>query len=401
MATVSAVQLPQKTNSKGEARIYLRFEAGGSRVYSSLKRSVPASHWNERAGRVRSSHKYSAEINEDIVKAIDKAHKCLFEMERLGFIVTAKSWKTRFSEGSARSDFWVWADKWLEEKRKREQIHYWRRARATLIKLESALGRPLPWPNLNASALRKWDLYMESELSNSASTRVIAHNVVKTIVNDAVREDIIRPNGNPYYRFRLPKANPTKRVALSLEEFRALVNLDLPENSIPDLARDMFALSVFARGLRFGDTIRLRWDDIKDGRIQIVASKTGDHLSIPVDTNIGAIITKYERRSVKRPYVFPALVKPLRAEREVATIASFNARINKALKELGDMIGLSEPISFHCARHTFAFIAKTTGLTNWEIQDLLKHKKSATTDKYLKSLSPESLDSRVAEIFEV
>lgn len=400
MATVLAVQLPSKTNSRGEARIYLRFEAGGSRVYLSLKRSALPSQWNSKAGRARAAHRFSSEINGDIVAAEDKAHKCLFEMERLGLVVTAKGWKSWFTAGPSRGDFWIWADRWLNEKRKREQIHYWRRARATLTKLEAALGRPLPWPNLNASALRKWDLYMESELGNSASTRVIAHNVVKTIVNDAVREDIIQPNGNPYFKFRLPRAHPTKRVALSLEQFRSMISLNLPSNSTQELARDMFALSVFARGLRFGDSIRLQWDDIKDGRIQIIASKTGDHLNIPVDANLDAILSNYKGHSQNSPYVFPALVKPLPAEREVAAIASFNARINKALKELGEMIGLPEPISFHCARHTFASIAKTNGLSNWEIQDLLKHKKSATTDKYLKSLSQDSLDLRVADIFE-
>lgn len=400
MATVSAVQLVQKKNSKGEARIYLRFEASGSRVYSSLRRSVLVSHWNERAGRVRSSHRYSAEINEDIVKAIDKANKCLFEMERLGFIVTAKTWKSRYSEGSHRSDFWVYADKWLEEKRKRNQIYYWRRAKATLKKLDSCLGRPLPWPNLNASALGRWDLYLESKLNNSAATRVIAHNVIKTIVNDAVRDDIIEPNDNPYFKFRLPKARPTKRVALSIEQFNALVNLDLVHGSIQDVSRDMFAVSVLARGLRFGDTVKLRWEDIKDQRIQIVASKTGDHLSIPVDERIKAIINKYDDDNRSTPYIFPALGMPLTAEREVAAISSFNARVNKALKELGEMINLPETISFHCARHTFAYVAKLFGLSNWEIQDLLKHKKSSTTDRYLKSLEQDSLDMRAASIFE-
>ena len=79
----------------------------------------------------------------------------------------------------------------------------------------------------------------------------------------------------------------------------------------------MFALSVFARGLRFGDSIRLQWDDIKDGRIQIIASKTGDHLNIPVDANLDAILSNYKGHSQNSPYVFPALVKPLPAgERE-------------------------------------------------------------------------------------
>ncbi len=401
MATVSVVQLPHKSNSKGEVGLYLRFEAGGSRVYSSLSRSVLPSRWNSRTGQVRSSHRHASDLNEEIVNAVDKAHKCLFEMERTGAVVTAKSWKVRYHDGPSRQDFWVWADKWVAEKRKRQQIYYWRRARSILLKFEASLGRPLPWPNLNLASLRKWDLYMESELKNVASTRVVAHNIIKTIANDAVREGIIEHGNNPYLRFRLPKAKPAKRVKLTLEQFRNLLVLTLEPGSMEDIARDMFAFSVFARGLRFGDVVRLRWSDFDGDRINLTASKTGDHLSIPVDDNIMQIINKYGPDKSSAFFVFPALKEELPPEMEIAIVSSFNARINKALKTIGAKSGLNESISFHCARHSFAFIAKTTGLTNWEIQDLLKHKKSATTDKYLNSLSESHLDQKVAGMFSI
>jgi len=117
-------------------------------------------------------------------------------------------------------------------------------------------------------------------------------------------------------------------------------------------------------------------------------------VSIPVKPVVQAILDKYPR-SVNSPYIFPPLKRKSTRTKEqlVAAISSVNAITSTYLKKVAKIAGIDKPIHMHSARHSFALIALRSGVSHGVIQSGLKHKKGATTDRYLKELDPEFLDS--------
>ena len=63
-----------------------------------------------------------------------------------------------------------------------------------------------------------------------------------------------------------------------------------------------------------------------------------------------------------------------------------NQRMNSYLKEIGDLCGIKEEITFHTARHTFATtIALTNGVPIESVSKMLGHTNIKTTQHYAKN----------------
>src|SRR5690625_5716099 len=71
---------------------------------------------------------------------------------------------------------------------------------------------------------------------------------------------------------------------------------------------------------------------------------------------------------------------------------SQNVTVNRLLKEIQKLAGIDTNISFHISRHSFARWAKAKGLSLDFIGKALAHKKRATTEQYLDSLSEYDAD---------
>ena len=62
-----------------------------------------------------------------------------------------------------------------------------------------------------------------------------------------------------------------------------------------------------------------------------------------------------------------------------------NQKMNSYLKEIGDVCGVTKPITFHLARHTFATtITLTNGVPLESVSKMLGHRNIKTTQQYAK-----------------
>lgn len=72
------------------------------------------------------------------------------------------------------------------------------------------------------------------------------------------------------------------------------------------------------------------------------------------------------------------------AEGKVLPVMS-NQKLNGYLKEIADICGITKPLTFHIARHTFATtVTLTNGVPIETISRMLGHKKLSTTQIYSK-----------------
>jgi len=101
-------------------------------------------------------------------------------------------------------------------------------------------------------------------------------------------EDVIAPEGGEYQPW------PDALLSAALEAEKPLVNLA--------------AHLLYYTGQRIGDVCKLRWTDIRDGRVELTQEKTGKMLSFPVHPQLAALLAATPRAGLTilardgRPY---------------------------------------------------------------------------------------------------
>jgi integrase/recombinase XerD len=84
---------------------------------------------------------------------------------------------------------------------------------------------------INVAFLKKYEDYLKSELNNTNNTIHSNLKVFRKLFNDAVRDDIIEPNLNPFTKFKLTWDKTTKEY-LTEEELEILSNYPIKEGTM-------------------------------------------------------------------------------------------------------------------------------------------------------------------------
>lgn len=125
-----------------------------------------------------------------------------------------------------------------------------------------------------------------------------------------------------YINFRLPKTTVVK-ITLTFEQLERLNALNLSDTPHLEKTRDLFLIGAYT-GLRYSDFTRIRPEHITDHKgeklIVLTTQKTSQMVSVPLHPVLDAVLSKYG-------YTSPNVV---------------NQRMNRYLKDLGQMIGLTE-----------------------------------------------------------
>lgn len=165
----------------------------------------------------------------------------------------------------------------------------------------------------------------------------------------------------------------------------------------PGGRREYAILMLFATyGLRVGDVVALRLDDIRwrEGSILIRVEKTGRPLALPLTDPVGDALADYLQRArprCDRREVFLALQKPF-----VPLTAD---RVSGLVRQAMDRAGVKlQRVASHAFRHGFATRLVRNGVALDTVADCLGHASSATTFIYtklaLEDLRSVSLDPR-------
>lgn len=175
---------------------------------------------------------------------------------------------------------------------------------------------------------------------------------------------------NHTFEYFKPKLkNASKRVIfLTQEELEKVENLTIPKQYTSlESVRDVFLFCCYT-GLRYSDVFNLTWDDIHNGKIEIVTVKTADRIMIELNSKSQAILNKYSEISFPGKKVLPVIS---------------NQKMNTRLHTLCKLAGINEPIKTthyegnkrvdevkpkyelvgtHCGRRTFICTALSKGI---------------------------------------
>ena len=114
-------------------------------------------------------------------------------------------------------------------------------------------------------------------------------------------------------------------------------------------------------GMRKGEILSLKWDQIQNGFIYLKKTKTNEPRQIPINDDLNNVFKQIRKRQhLSSEYVFTFEGKP---------VASVKVGFNSALKRAG----ISD-FTYHDLRHTFAghFVMRRGSLK--DLQEILGHK---------------------------
>ena len=218
---------------------------------------------------------------------------------------------------------------------------------------------------LDQMMINDFDIYLRTKLSmrqNSASKTV---RFLKTVVLWMIRCGAIERDPFTNYRFQWKQAS---RDFLSEEELTSIMEKKFVTPRL-EAVRDIFIFSCFT-GLAYIDIANLRESDIvtMNGERWIVTSrhKTGVSCNIPLLEVPQKILQKYEGKD-KKGRLLPILS---------------NQKMNAYLKEIADVCGIEKNLTCHVARHTFATLMLSLGVSMESVSRMLGHTNIKTTQIY-------------------
>jgi integrase/recombinase XerD len=274
-------------------------------------------------------------------------------------------------------------------------------------------GKPLPFDQINVSFLKDF----HAELSGLHKNTIYEHfKNFKASFNQAIAEDLISIDDSPFVKFKV-KQVVTHKQKLTLEEIQRLKALKLEPGTAIWNALNCFLFSFYCGGVRAGDVITMRWNNISNGNLSYVMAKTKDddllEKSVPLIPEALEILKHYRVNQPRTTdFIFGLLDnklstiidydKKIRSGHEKMIfdkIASRNAMLNKHLKVLALMAEIDKPLTFHISRHSFAQFAINQEINPKTLQTILGHKKFATTEKYIKTMNSKAVDDAMHEIF--
>jgi integrase len=141
--------------------------------------------------------------------------------------------------------------------------------------------------------------------------------------------------------------------------------------------------------MSFVDIAYLKQGDIRNGILTYKRRKTGQMLNIRWEEAMQEIVDRYQKQH-GGTYLLPIINKENGKERN--QYRHVQTQVNKHLKTIAEMAGMSTKLTMYCARHSWATIARQLQIPMEVISHGMGHTHERTTEIYLKSIDIESID---------
>lgn len=241
--------------------------------------------------------------------------------------------------------------------------------------------KDLGFDDMNGELMQEYEAWMlHTGLKRSSASCYL--RTLRTLYRQAVEEE--QSDDNDIFRKVHISIGKTRKRAVSIDVIRTIQSLDLSRKPALNFARDIFMFSFYTRGMSFVDIAHLRKSNLRNGFLTYNRRKTFQCLTIQWEPPMQTIIDRYARQTADSPYLFPIIKGETRADRTCYEQAL--QRVNRNLKRIGSLIGLSIPLSTYVARHSWASIARNMDVPLSVISEGLGHDSDKTTQIYLASL---------------
>lgn len=176
---------------------------------------------------------------------------------------------------------------------------------------------------------------------------------------------------NPWRAVRVPRAEDCPIVPLRRGDAELLAPFLDPDEA--DLMRFLCET-----GLRIGEATRLRWDDVREGRVLVRKSKNGRSRAPVLSSAALAVLASIRLRDKVRDRIFPIMEGRRGYYRVLGHVQS-----------ACEFAGL-ERMSFHCARHGFACDLADAGVAERDLAAALGQRDQESAVRYTNDRHPDA-----------
>lgn len=357
-----------RANSDGLYPIYLYANINGERKHFSLNHAVTLKAWNEKNQEVSTTFVNWSTINNDIARFRAKAEKIRITADDQSEMVNMYEFEKIFRAGAKDlGDIFSYITEDIKQ--------FGNTYAPDTIKMYESQSRKLkkfrdklPFNEITPFFWKQYDSYL-IKLNNNSNTRWKAFRTIKTFINKAIEDGLLKTDPLRSVKVRKPEGS---RLFLSQSEVKTLEKIydGFLTKDLKHVLR-YFLFSCYT-GIRYTDIKNLKYSNIhieKDNNyVSLKQHKTDTAVVIPLGIKGQKFLPK---RGLPNQLVFNVYC---------------NQSTNRLLKDIMTLAKIDKSISFHCARHTLATIALELSGDIASVSKLLGHAKISTTQIYAKVL---------------
>ena len=252
-------------------------------------------------------------------------------------------------------------------------------------------GSELCFGMINATFAESYESWLRSRRL-CRNTTSFYMRILRSVYNKAVAEGIA-PKGEPFATV-YTGVDKTSRRAVSMAAIRRVKALNLSGDKSLAFARDIFLFSFYMRGMSFVDIAYLRKKDLCNSYVVYSRKKTGQQLTVRWERPMQTIVDAYGPTPTQ--YLLPIITREDGTERTQYLNAML--RVNRNLKKVGALAGISTPLTMYVARHSWATAAKERDISVGVISEAMGHDSETTTQIYLASIQTGKIDEANRDI---
>jgi site-specific recombinase XerD len=285
-------------------------------------------------------------------------------------------------------NFWQFWEAFLHKKKhsySKGAIQKYEALKTHLLDFEKADKLPLNLQNITKNTLQRLEAFFYQKKNFNTQTTGKYIQFLKSFLNWCVENK--HTTNQDFKFFKVSQQPDTLKVALSEKELDLIRKADLQGKNYLENVRKLFLLSCLT-GLRFSDYVRvksehLKYDEANEPILSIRMEKTNDFVEIPLQPESETIVKELIEGKVR---------------------AITNQKMNKYVKELCKLAGLTEPfevhtfkgslkvssvkpkyelISSHTGRRTFATNLLNNGVPAEIVMQFTGHRDYKSFSKYI------------------
>ena len=399
MTTVEVVCYKYKPLRNGELPLKIRVTKDRKVRYVSLGVSTKPEHWDFKKNQPKADCPNREYIEKLIANRISEIKATIVELkaEERDFTATSLLQKIDTKSSSLSiAEIFLEHLKFLQGCKRTGYMLSIRQTYNSLLKFNGSLD--IPFSEIDVNWLRRYETWLRKS-NKSENTIGIRFRNFRMIYNRAIEKGAVKKELYPFDSYKVSKLHKeTIKRAIVKDDIKRVLNYNVNGRDFyTSLAIALFSFSYYMGGINFVDMAYLQGSNIIDGRLVYYRKKTSKLINLPMNPEAMEIISRYNTGLTG--YIFPILSFAHKTEQmKLNRLHKVITKVNKALKLIGQELGLPIKLTTYVARHSFATVLKRAGVSTSIISESLGHSSEKITQIYLDSFENSQIDEAFSHL---
>jgi len=377
------IRIPKQQKS-GLATVFARITVNGRRSEISLKKKIDSKNWDDVKGKAKGRIDEVQKLNQYMERVRSLISDCYHQLVQEKKVITVDTVKFLYlgedQDAMTLRKLCAYHNSEMKDKLAHGTMKNYSTTKKYIEKFlrEKYRRQDITLSELNYKFIMDFETYLQNHKPKDHHKPLNNNGIMKhmerlrKMVNMAITLDWLVKDLFAKYKMRFEKV---EREFLTQEELTSIIKKNFTIERL-QIVKDMFLFSCYT-GLSYIDAMSLTEGNLTKGIdggnwLVINRQKTETVVRVPLLPQASTLIDKYRKhpRSVHLGTLFPVIS---------------NQKMNSYLKEIADVCGITKPMTFHIARHTFATtVTLSNGVPIESVSKMLGHTSIRTTQIYAK-----------------